>query len=118
MKMELFFLLTSLWWAGLLWASPLQVGKTGDSPCLIPFAKLQDSPWRIQRRDQRYPLVFLSYGQWPPEDRFAYECKKQSLLTPTWDEAGVCASDPIAGHGVGMESGVAVSRMQNEKGVL
>ena len=87
MKTELFFSLTSLWWAGLLCASPLQVGNTGDSPCLIPYAKLQDSLWRIRRWDQRYPLVFLSYGQWRPEDRFAYECKKQSLLTPTWDEA-------------------------------
>jgi hypothetical protein len=72
---------------GLSCASLLPAGEAVNSPRLIPYEKLQNGAWKIQRWDQRYPFVFLSYGQWPAEDRITYECKKQSLLTPTWEDS-------------------------------
>ncbi|MGA2621604.1 MAG: hypothetical protein ABSF26_28720 [Thermoguttaceae bacterium] len=73
--------------AELLAASLLQVGKASDVPGRVSYEKLKDGPWKIQRWDERYPLVFLTYGgQWPAQDRIAHECKKQSLLTPTWED--------------------------------
>jgi hypothetical protein len=53
----------------------------------VSYEKLRDGPWKIQRWDERYPFVFLTYGgQWPVQDRIAHECKKQALLTPTWED--------------------------------
>ena len=81
MRMKTVFTFVGLWCASLL-----QAGEAVNNPCLAPYEKLEDGPWKIRRWDQRYPFVFLSYGQWPAEDRIALECQRQSLLTPTWED--------------------------------
>jgi hypothetical protein len=53
-----------------------------------PFAQLANGPWRVRGWAGR-PFIFLSYaGAWSQAyQRFAYECKVQKLLTPTWEDS-------------------------------